>query len=56
MRTIRVVDYDSAWPARFDAEAAIFCRTLGQVAQAIHHIGSTAVPGLAAKPIIDILM
>jgi GrpB-like predicted nucleotidyltransferase (UPF0157 family) len=56
MRTISVVDYDSSWPVRFDAEAAVLYRTLGHVAHAIHHIGSTAVPGLAAKPIIDILM
>ena len=55
-RIIRVVDYDPSWPARFDAEAAVLYRTLGHVAHAIHHIGSTAVPGLAAKPIIDILM
>jgi len=56
MRTISVVDYDSAWPALFDAESKLLHRTLGHAAHAIHHIGSTAVPGLAAKPIIDILL
>ena len=56
MPIVEVVDYDPSWPALFDAECALLHRTLGEVAIAIHHIGSTAVPGLAAKPIIDILM
>lgn len=56
MRIIEVVDYDPTWPALFDAECVLLRRTLGDVAISIHHIGSTAVPDLAAKPIIDILM
>lgn len=48
---------DPAWPAQFAAEAALLTETLGARAIAdIAHFGSTAVPGLAAKPIIDILL
>jgi GrpB-like predicted nucleotidyltransferase (UPF0157 family) len=53
-RVIRVVDYDSAWPTRFTEIGAALRRALGDVALRIDHIGSTSVPGLAAKPIIDI--
>jgi GrpB-like predicted nucleotidyltransferase (UPF0157 family) len=56
MRKIEVVEYDSAWPRMFEIERDLLRRTLGGIAVAIHHIGSTAVPGLAAKPIIDILI
>ena len=56
MRKIEVVNYDSSWPADFEAERDVVRRALGDVATGIHHIGSTAVPGLAAKPIIDILL
>jgi GrpB-like predicted nucleotidyltransferase (UPF0157 family) len=54
MRTIEVVDYDPAWPSLFEDERSLLCEALGDVIVVIHHIGSTAVPGLAAKPIIDI--
>jgi GrpB-like predicted nucleotidyltransferase (UPF0157 family) len=51
---IRIEPYDRAWPQRF-AELGIRLRAaLGDVAPRIDHIGSTAVPGLAAKPVIDI--
>jgi GrpB-like predicted nucleotidyltransferase (UPF0157 family) len=53
---IVVVDYDPAWPERFRREAAKIRAALGEAALAIEHIGSTAVPGLAAKPIVDILL
>ena len=56
MRKIEIVDYDPSWPARFEAECALVRGALGDVVVDIHHIGSTAVPGLAAKPIIDILL
>ena len=49
-----VVDYDPAWPGRFDALRRLLTETLGDAAVAIEHVGSTSVPGLAAKPIIDI--
>lgn len=54
---VAVVPYDSAWPARFDAEKELLDRAIGSlVSGGIHHVGSTAVPGLAAKPVIDILV
>src|SRR5262245_13260592 len=49
-----VVAYDPEWPAAFAAEAARLRAALGTVALRVDHHGSTAVPGLAAKPIIDI--
>ncbi|HEY7191930.1 MAG TPA: GrpB family protein [Vicinamibacterales bacterium] len=51
---IEIVEYDPAWPAAFEVEAARIRRALGTLARRIDHHGSTAVPGLAAKPIIDI--
>jgi 16S rRNA processing protein RimM len=51
---IEVVDYDPEWPAMFDAEASRLREALGEVALRIEHVGSTAVPGLAAKPTVDI--
>ena len=51
---IEVVDYDPAWPAKFEAEAARLKDALGEVAVRIDHVGSTSVPGLAAKPTVDI--
>jgi GrpB-like predicted nucleotidyltransferase (UPF0157 family) len=54
--TIEVVDYDPGWPARFECERARIATALGALARSIEHIGSTAVPGLAAKPIIDVLV
>ena len=51
---IKVVSYDPRWPSLFDAEAARLSHALGEIAVRIAHIGSTAVPGLAAKPVIDI--
>lgn len=52
---IRVVPYSRTWPAEYAREAAAIRKILGKDLAAIHHIGSTAVPGLSAKPIIDIL-
>jgi GrpB-like predicted nucleotidyltransferase (UPF0157 family) len=54
--TIVVADYDHAWAERFHVEATNIRAALGQAAQAIEHIGSTSVPGLPAKPIVDILL
>lgn len=51
---IPIVPYDPAWPDHFLAEAARLREVLGDVALRIDHVGSTAVPGLAAKPIVDI--
>jgi GrpB-like predicted nucleotidyltransferase (UPF0157 family) len=54
--TIVVVDYDPAWPALFEHVKARVHAALGAIALTIEHIGSTSVPGLAAKPIIDVLV
>ena len=51
---IEVVSYDPGWPAAFDAEANRLRATLGTLALRIDHNGSTSIPGLSAKPIIDI--
>ncbi len=52
--TIRVESYDEAWPRRFAELGERLRGALGDVAHRIDHIGSTAVPGLAAKPVIDV--
>ncbi len=55
-RAIVIVEYDPAWPTRFERERARVAAALGERALAIEHVGSTAVPGLAAKPIVDVLV
>ena len=52
---IVIVDYDPEWTSRFDEEALRLLGAIGDKAVALEHIGSTAVPGLGAKPIIDIM-
>lgn len=52
---IEVVPYDPEWPNVFETEAANIQKALGTNCITIHHVGSTSVPGLAAKPIIDIV-
>lgn len=51
--SIEVVDYDPAWPRQFAMERARVLSALGHQVAALKHGGSTSVPGLAAKPIID---
>src|SRR5262249_18186999 len=53
---IRLVKYDPSWPALFEKEATRIITALGGRLVSIEHVGSTAVPGLAAKPRIDILL
>ena len=53
-REIVIVDYDPRWPEQFQKHAEVLLRVLGSKALAIEHVGSTSVPELAAKPIIDI--
>lgn len=55
-RIIDVVSYDPKWVKHFELESKAIKDMLGNIAVDIHHIGSTAVPGLAAKPVIDILV
>ena len=53
--TSTITEYDSQWPQRFEREAARLRPIFGQFCMALHHIGSTAVEGLCAKPEIDVL-
>jgi GrpB-like predicted nucleotidyltransferase (UPF0157 family) len=52
---ITVVDYDPSWPAAAEAELERLARALAPLRASLEHIGSTAVPGCAAKPIVDLL-
>ncbi len=56
VRQVFVVPYDPAWPFLYDEEARLWRATLGAEIVDVAHIGSTAVPGLAAKPIVDLLV
>lgn len=53
---VLLADYDPAWPALFAREAERIRSILGDTVVLLEHVGSTSVPGLAAKPIIDILL
>jgi GrpB-like predicted nucleotidyltransferase (UPF0157 family) len=53
---ITIVAYDPSWPTRFEAEKQLVVAALRGRVGDIQHVGSTAVPGLAAKPIIDIMV
>lgn len=54
--TVVLVPYDSGWPAAFASEAARVWPPVAAHARDLQHIGSTAVPGLAAKPVLDIAL
>jgi GrpB-like predicted nucleotidyltransferase (UPF0157 family) len=53
---VKIVDYDPAWPRLFEREATRIQAALVDRIQLIEHVGSTSVPGLAAKPKIDVLL
>ena len=53
---ITLVEYDSSWPELFEQESNRIHSVLGSKALQIEHVGSTSIPGLCAKPIIDILL
>jgi GrpB-like predicted nucleotidyltransferase (UPF0157 family) len=53
---IYLAPYDPAWPVQYEAEAAKIRTALGEAALALEHVGSTSIPGLPAKPIIDIVL
>ena len=55
-RVVEVLPYDAGWVALFAREANLLRSVFGDEVVAIHHIGSTSIPGLAAKPIIDVLL
>ena len=50
-----IVEYDPGWPRRFEAARSAIEQVVGGLLVCVEHVGSTAVPGLAAKPIIDIM-
>lgn len=54
--TVELVDYDAAWPELFEREAERIRTALGERVRLLEHTGSTSVPGLAAKPIIDMTL
>lgn len=54
---VEIVRYDASWPRRFTEERDLLAQTLGHwIVGSIEHVGSTAVPGLDAKPVIDIMV
>ncbi|GAA0472642.1 GrpB family protein [Alkalibacillus silvisoli] len=56
MRKIEIIPYQKNWPLKYQKEAEMLKSLLGEECREIHHIGSTSVPGLRAKPTIDILI
>jgi len=54
-REVRIIACDPAWPERFREEASWIVSVFGAGLLSIHHIGSTSIPGMSAKPIIDIM-
>lgn len=56
MQKVEVVAHDPQWQVEFAAEAQKIARALGENAAAVHHIGSTSIPNIYAKPVIDILV
>jgi GrpB-like predicted nucleotidyltransferase (UPF0157 family) len=56
MRKVEVVSHSPKWPEAFEVESKCVANALGENVVAIHHIGSTAIPSIYAKPIIDLLV
>jgi GrpB-like predicted nucleotidyltransferase (UPF0157 family) len=54
VRVVTVVDYDPSWPRLFERLRAVVWPVVDDIATTIEHVGSTSVPGLAAKPVIDL--
>lgn len=54
-KIIELVPYDSHWPVLFEQEATVIKQVLGKNCVSIHHFGSTSIPGLPSKPVIDII-
>lgn len=55
-RPVVIVDYDPSWPERFVEHGKRITAALGIPSEAVHHVGSTSVPDLGAKPIVDIIV
>ena len=56
MRNIVIVPWDASWPARFESEAQRLKSALGSILLDVQHVGSTSVPGLPSKPLLDIML
>lgn len=56
MKPIQINDYNSDWSCWFQQEKSLLQRIFGEYLIRIEHVGSTAIPGLAAKPVIDIMV
>ena len=52
---VEVVPHDPSWERAFKVESKLICKALGGNVVTIHHIGSTAIPGILAKPVIDLM-
>ena len=56
MKNVEVVPHDPRWRDAFEAESKRIAAALGENVVAVHHVGSTAIPGIHAKPVIDLLI
>jgi GrpB-like predicted nucleotidyltransferase (UPF0157 family) len=56
MQKIEVIGYDPSWPMQYEAEKKLLETIMLDNCEAIHHVGSTSVPGMMAKPILDIIL
>ena len=54
MTSVLLKEYDPLWVSQFEADRTLISRALGGLAKRIEHVGSTSIPGMKAKPIIDI--
>jgi GrpB-like predicted nucleotidyltransferase (UPF0157 family) len=55
-RPVILVPHDPGWKQAFETESTLITQSLNEIVEAIHHVGSTAIPTIYAKPIIDILL
>ena len=53
---VHIVTYDPSWPALFAEERNLILQAVGQCIEEVEHVGSTAIPGLDAKPVIDLIV
>ncbi len=53
---LKISEYDPTWPAQFEAEKASIQAVMGEYLRAVEHVGSTSIPDLGAKPVLDLLI